>query len=136
MNWYKKAQSEEILYHVTHTDKVSKILKEGIKPLQTSNWVSGTGKRYGEGEIFSLNNLKDAIRWGAKMDWEFNQIMGSGKISIIEFKKTNKWDIDESDPISQLGNEGQWLKQLGTVKPQNIIKVIPLTVDIIKTIQK
>jgi len=133
-SWYKKAQQEEILYHVTFTDKIPKILKEGIKPLQTSNWISKGGKRYGNGEIFSLNNKEDAIRWAAKMDWEFNQQMGSGHISIITFKKSNDWDIDSADPLSQLGNKGNWLKQIGSVKPNDIIQTEPVTIEMIKTI--
>lgn len=133
LNWYKKAQAD-ILYHVTHTKNVPKIRKEGIVPLKTSNWVSGKGDRYGQGEIFALNNKQDAIRWAAKMDWEFNQKMGSGNVSIVEFRKSSEWDIDEADPISQLGNAGKWLKQLGMVKPKDIIDAFPVTIDMIKAI--
>lgn len=131
----KTSQSNEVLYHVTQTKNVAGIKSKGILPLQTTNWVKGTGERYGNGEIFSLDNLKDAIRWAAKMDWGFNNDMGTGKISIVCFVKENDWDIDNNDPVSQAGNNGQWLKRLKMVKPEEIVDVFPLTIDMIKSIR-
>ena len=137
--WYsivKNAQSNEILYHVTQTKNVNKIKAKGILPMQTTNWVRGTGERYGGGEIYSLDNFQDAIRWAAKMDWEFNHNMGTGDISIISFRKENDWDKDENDPVSQAGNNGQWLKRMKMVKASDIIDSVPLTLDLIRTINR
>ena len=130
-NWIKIA-NEEVLYHVTSTDKVKNIIKKGILPLQTSNWAKGTGERYGQGEVYSFNNFKDALRWAAKMDWEFNTALGSGKISIVKFKKSDNWDVDENDPLSQMSNEGKWLKRMEMVKSVDILEVIPFTMDLVK----
>jgi len=128
-------ESEETLYHVTLTKHVAKIKKKGIIPLQTSNWVkAGSDERYGEGEIFSMTSRKDAIRWACKMDWDLNQKMGSGKISIISFTDdSSKWKEDDADPISQASNHGKWLKKYGSVKPEQIKGSEPVTVDVAKS---
>ena len=126
----------QTLYHVTRTEKVPKIKAKGILPLQTSNWTKGEGgERYGEGEIYAFDNLQDAVRWAAKMDWDFNQQMGSGKISIVEFDSGNlKWEIDENDPISQATAKGNWLKAHGSVKPAQIKKAVPVTIDMTRAV--
>ncbi len=116
------------LYHTTLTKNVSKIKKKGLLPFQTSNWIEqGSKDRYGEGEIYAFENFMDAVRWASKMDWEFHQKMGSGKISIITIKKTGKWIIDKNDPLSQFGSKGKWLKHEGSISSENIVKINPVT---------
>ena len=99
--------TEKFLYHVTPTDKISKIKKKGLVPMQTSNWVQGTkaGSRYGEGEIYAFEHPRDAVNWAAKMDWDLNTWMGTGKISIIKFKTSEDWDVDKNDPIAQMSKK-------------------------------
>src|SRR5271170_1949075 len=128
--------ASKIFYHVTQTAKVPKIKQEGIVPLQSSNWVKGKGgDRYGEGEIYACDNLRDAVRWGAKMDWDFNHEMGSGKISIIAFEAGNaKWEVDENDPIQQMQNKGHWMKLVGNVKPAQITKVVPININMTRAV--
>lgn len=122
------------VYHVTHTDRLPSITKKGLLPMQTSNWLkAGDKERYGSGEIFVSTNKQDAIRWGAKMDWEFNKRMGSGKISLLTLDGSEQdWEVDDADPISQAGNRGQWLKSYGNISPDKIIKSEPLTPEMIK----
>lgn len=124
------------LYHVTHTSKVPSIQAKGIMPLQESNWVKGDSKdRYGEGEIFAFNDPRDAVRWAGKMDWEFNQGMGTGKISIVIFKPgKEEWKVDDADPMSQAAAKGQWLKAHGVIKPEQIIKVVPVNGDMTRAV--
>jgi hypothetical protein len=125
------------LYHVTFTDKVPSIRQKGILPLQASNWIKGSpeGERYGEGEIYAIDNPADAVRWASKMDWEFNKGMGTGKISIIAFKfGTEQWKVDTSDPISQAANAGRWLKAVGSVKPEQIVSVHALEPEMVKAV--
>jgi len=126
-------ESPKKYYHVTHTKNVNKIKKKGLLPLQTSNWVvSGSGERYGGGEIFAFTHFNDAVRWAGNMDWTFNTAMGSGKISVIEILDTEDWDIDEADPLSQMANEGEWVKRSKMVKPESIGETQPVTTDLIK----
>ena len=129
--------ASKIFYHVTQTAKIPKIKEKGIIPLQSSNWVQGDkgGERYGEGEIYACDNLRDAVRWGAKMDWDFNHEMGSGKISIIAFDAGDaKWEVDENDPIQQMQNKGHWMKLVGHVKPAQITKVSPINLNMTRAV--
>ena len=132
------AAAGKTLYHVTFTNKVPRIKQKGILPLQTSNWVKGEeedGERYGEGEIYAMDNTTDAVRWASKMDWEFNKGMGTGKISIIVFKPGNEeWEKDYADPMSQASNRGNWLKAIGSVKPEQIVSSHALTQEMVTTV--
>ena len=125
------------LYHVTLTASVPSIERKGILLMQPSNWVkAGSKDRYGTG-IFAFEHINDAIRWAAKWDWDINKTMGSGKISIVVFESDpSEWDIDTADPIGQVGAEGKWLNKHGVVKPEEIKKIVPVTMDMIRGLNK
>ncbi len=129
-------EAEDEYYHVTLTDRVPDIQKRGLAPMQSSNWsVSGTGERYGQGEVFAFENKFDAIRWASKMDWDLNQTMGSGNISIVTFRPNGEeWEIDTADPLSQASAEGRWLKRMSAVPPEDILNVEPLTQDMTRAL--
>ena len=133
----RNTMRQDSVYHVTHTKNISKIQKKGIKPLQTTNWErAGDKSRYGEGEIYAFENPQDAVRWGAKMDWEFNKDIGSGKISIVKAESDKKeWEVDKNDPLSQIERKGDWLKKEGAIYPKDIRQTIPLTSNITKRIR-
>jgi len=125
-----------VMYHVTSTVNATKIQQKGILPLQPSNWVKGVkdGDRYGAGGIYAFEHKNDAIRWAAKMDWDFNKAFGSGNISIIEFiGDENPWNTDDADPLGQAGAAGKWLTRQRHVPPTQIKTSYPVTVDMIKS---
>lgn len=132
MKLYEVAQAT--FYHVTRTQNVDKIKRQGITHFNPSNWVqAGSKERYGEGDIFAFENEKDALRWAAKMDWEFNKQMGSGKVSVVSFRTNpNDWKEDVADPLGQAGAEGRWLKSHTTVKPEDIVASYPVSADRLK----
>ena len=125
-----------VLYHVTTTANAEKIRHKGILPLQTSNWVKGSpdGERYGAGEIFAFEHKSDAVRWAGKMDWDFNQAFGTGKISIVEFlADDDSWNIDTADPLGQVGAAGKWFKRRKHVAAGLIQNIYPVTIEMIKS---
>jgi hypothetical protein len=127
--------SDKILYHVTFTKNVPKIIAQGLKPMQTSLWKqAATGDRYGKGEVYAFDHFKDALRWSAKMDWDFNQKIGTGKISIVKFNDTGEWAIDDADPLSQASNAGKWHKRMRHVKSEDIISHSPVTVEMMQAL--
>lgn len=131
---WQESLSEATLYHVTHTKLVPKIRRDGLLPLQPTNWKMGSGERYGQaGEVFAFTDLFDAIRWAAKMDWDFNQGTGTGKISVLTLDSTKeKWQTDTADPMSQAGIRGRWVKTVGHIPPEQIKKATPLTSAMVK----
>ena len=131
--YYEEATDiDNIKYHVTYTDKVPSIKKGGIKPFQTTNWVDKDGNRLGTGEIYSFNNIKDAIRWGSEMDWRFNKDIGTGKISIVKFNDEDEWEIDDKTPLYKAGD---WLKKMKVIKPDQIIDIIPVTTELLSELK-
>lgn len=119
------------LYHVALTKHIPSILQKGITHFNPSNWIkAGSKERYGEGDIYAFENEQDAIRWAAKMDWEFHKKMGSGNVSVIEFlADKTAWKDDAADPIGQAGTTGKWLKSHVAVKPTDIKGHYPVTVE-------
>ena len=119
--------SNNELYHVTHTKHVPGIQKNGLLPMGAeSNWVQqGSGERYGMGEIYMFTNKEDANKWAGRMDWDFNQTLGSGEISIITFSglADHKFEKDEADPMNQAGQQGEWIKTYSPIPSQYIVNV-------------
>jgi hypothetical protein len=118
---------EQYVYHVTTTPNAKKIMKQGIRPMQTSNWVQAADKsRYGAGEVYAFEHPDDAARWAAKMDWEFNRAHGTGKVSIVKAKRGEiPWKQDTSDPLGQHGRSGNWLKVMQGIPSDHIVDSTP-----------
>jgi hypothetical protein len=55
----------KFLYHVTYTKNIPAIKEKGLLPFQTTNWKTGKGERYGEGEVYAFEHPQDAVRWAA-----------------------------------------------------------------------
>ena len=95
--------------------------------MQESQWVqSGTGERYGKGDVYAFESELDAQRWASKMDWDSNSSMGTGSISIVKIKNPGgEWIVDTADPLAQSTSEGQWFMRSDAIKPENIISSTP-----------
>ena len=119
------------VYHVTMTDNVPLIKKNGIETKHKQNWYKASGGVYGNGEVYAFTNPADAVRWASSMDWAKNKDMGTGKISIVKFKARNKegWKEDTNDPASHIGSKGKWIKRTRAVKPEDIIGSVPVTIE-------
>ena len=114
------------VWHVTLDKNWQKIQTEGLRPMQTSNFVkSGSGERYGSGEIYSFSNFDDAVRMAARLDWINNQTFGSGNIKILELKDNKGWEIDDNDPLTQSSRKGDWLKKMAAIDRSKIARAIP-----------
>lgn len=122
-------------YHVTWTKLVPKIRKQGLRVMQTSNWVrSSTQQRYGGGEIFAFANHWDAIRWAGKMDWDSFKAIGTGRVSILTLNHEGPWDSDFADTFTQMMHEGQWLKVFHAIPAEHIVKAEPVTSDMVRAL--
>src|ERR1017187_9567488 len=99
--------------------------------MQTSNWVkAGDRQRYGQGQVYAFSHPHDAMKWAAKMDWEFNKDIGSGKVSVLKVKRGPDWQPDPAQhdsPIESFGAKGEWLRQMKRVPASDIVASVPLT---------
>lgn len=124
------------LYHVTLTSNVAKIKKRGLLLMQKTNWVkAGSGARYGGGEIFAFEDIADAIRWTTKVDWSLHKEWGTGKVSIVVFETDlANWEEDDADPFGRSSQTGRWLKSHAAVRPAQILRADPVTMDAIRNL--
>jgi hypothetical protein len=122
------------LYHCTWTRLVPRIAKQGLRLLQTSNWIDGAGKRQGGGAIFAFESYWDAVRWAARMEWDHKRSHGAGHVSILTINRTGEWDTDHADPLSQAICEGAWLKAFHPVAAADVVSIQPLTQDMVRAL--
>lgn len=105
------------VYHVTFSNNVPKIQKQGLRPFQTSNWTTGDGERYNkEGGVFAFAHPEDAFKWAFKTNWEFKK-----PVSIIRLKRTDQWEKDPSADIMLQMGQGDALRSMGAVGPENFV---------------
>lgn len=120
------------VYHVTKKEYIPKIMKDGIKPMQTSNWVNAGGERQGQGEIYVFEDEGDAVRWAFKMDWDLYGGKMAGDIVILKIKNTGEWEPDKNSPLEQAGAFGRWLKRFRAIPIEDIVSVETLTPEMVK----
>jgi len=127
-------------FHVTLTENLAKIEEDGITSGHPSNWLmAGSGKQYGEGSVFAMDNYFDAIKWASEMEWARYSSMGKGAISIITFKDKLDgdaqfpWSEDNEDVISTAGNEGTWYKRKERIRTGQILGYTKLDMEHIKS---
>lgn len=130
-----------VVYHVTNINSVAKILKQGIRfrPVsQKANWSNSAGKPLGGGEIYAFEEKVDAWRWAAKWDWDMSQAMGTGKVVVLTLETGEgvKWDPDFTDPLTQSGSEGQWLKAFQEIPAEAVVACEVLTPAQVKEVFK
>ena len=126
-----EVEPEEYLYHATLTKNLPSIMKRGILEKSEPNWTIGEGgANYGNGEVYATTHPEDAARWAGRLDWAKHKKIGSGKVSIVKFKKNPKdeWKIDESDPLAQAVNKGLQVKLAKSVIPENIVSSEPYVI--------
>lgn len=112
--------SSQYVYHVTFTDHVPSIMKGGLKPLQTSNWIkAGTGKRYNEeGGVFAFAHPEDAFRWAFSQEFDFKK-----PVSIVKMKRGDSWEKDPSQDIALQMGKGDALRSIAAVPASDIVGV-------------
>ena len=124
------------VYHVTKKEYVSKIMKEGLKPMQTSNWVTTGGDRHGQGEIYVFEDEGDAVKWAFKMDWDLYKGSMDGNIFILKIKNTGEWEPDNNSPLEKAGAFGEWLKRFRAVPPEDIVSAETITHQMVQAVVK
>ncbi len=118
----------DYLYHVTFRYKKNKILKNGIVPQKRSTYANYFGRRLKEKDtIYVFSNFHDAVGWGAKMRYDFQK-------PIIVTRFRGKIDEYERDAHFQsAGAKGLWLKKNGSIMSTDIIDVIDVTEELVRT---
>ncbi len=118
----------DYFYHVTFRYKKNKILKNGIVPQKRSTYANYFGRRLKEKDIiYVFSNFHDAVGWGAKMRYDFQK-----PIIITRFRgKIEEYERDAH--FQSAGAKGLWLKKKGSIMSTDIIDVIDVTEELVRT---
>lgn len=109
------------IYHVTFTKYLTKIVKQGIRPLQPSNWTKAANpdERYNtEGGIFAFEHPWDAYKWAFEQNWQFKE-----PVSIIKLRRNENWEKDPSEDYRLQMGKGAALRSSHAVSLGDIIKI-------------
>jgi hypothetical protein len=123
-------------YHVTTTRRLKSIKNNGIEPGHNRRWKTQFGVKLGQrGNIYLMSDFSAAVRWACKQEWEEYQ----GKPPtpspyIIVCVRENPKNV-EPDPHWENGLYGHsWFQKAGSVPPEDITKIIPLTPELKKQV--
>jgi hypothetical protein len=71
------------------------------------------------------------------LDWSLHKDLGTGKVSIVVFDTDlADWEEDDADPFGRSGQAGRWLKSNTAVRPSQILRADPVTMDAIRNLSR
>ncbi len=110
-------------YHVTLATRVPAIRREGLRTGQKQNWSNLFGRKLGESKsIYLFSDLREAIRWGARMEWHFKK-----DIVIIEVRASG---VEADNGMGLHAPTGTAWKTHEDILPEDIIGVRSLTLEL------
>ena len=134
---FEQAPSEGLYFHVTTPRRVKKILQTGIEPNHNRRWNNLHGAKLGQrGFIYLISDFTAAVRWAANVQYKEGQSdRDHTPIDIICVRNVDPASL-EPDPNlqGQLDYRGTWFRMKGTIGPENIVRIIPLTPELIKQV--
>jgi hypothetical protein len=131
-----KPAATKVYFHVTTKHRLNSIQRDGIEPNHNRRWKTGFGKTLGErGNIYLMSDFTAAVRWAQKQEWEhFNGKTPDKSPYIIVCLRENPKNL-EPDPHPENGLYGHtWFQKQGSIAPEDIMKIIPLTRALIKQV--
>jgi hypothetical protein len=113
-----------VFYHVTFKSRLKSIMKNGITSGHKRNWNNRFGSKLGSTRlIYLFSDYTSAVRWAARMEWDFRD-QGNPEIVIVRIQFTGYGRRDE-----HWENDGSWWTTVDPIPPDQIIDVIPLTLE-------
>jgi hypothetical protein len=126
----------KVYYHVTTKARLKSIEASGIEPGRKRRWKTGTGRQLGErGKIYLMSDFHAAVHWANKLQWErYNGKEPDPSPYIIICVRENPKNL-APDPHPENGLYGKsWFEKDGKIDPENIMKIIPLTKELIQSV--
>ena len=130
--------STKVYFHVTTKHRLKSIEQNGIEPNHKRRWKTGFGRQLGErGNIYLISDFTAAVRWAYKQQWEHfggKDPDPSPYIIICVRENPKALTVDPHPDNGVYGNT--FFQKKGTIAPEDIMKVIPLTKNLIKQVIK
>lgn len=117
-------------WHVTPHTRLKSIMQDGIRPSRRRQWKNYLGARLGQtGMVYMFTNFDSAIQFGAKLEWSLKmEKRRVTQVDILEVQ-TNAPTENDMNVEAQLDGVGKWVMTPSAIPPSQIIKVIPLTLQ-------
>ena len=121
----------DILYHVTASDNVPKILKNGLIPNKSKlgfTYNSFGGKLSKKGYIYAFETFNDALKWLHHVTWQENNGKDYSAFRILKFND-NKNQYEQDTHWQSSGGKGKWLMKQGGISA-NAITLLPIVPEL------
>lgn len=119
-------------YHVTTSNRVKSIMKLGLETGRHRRWRNAFGAMQGErGYVYLISDYAQAVRFAAKQSWDYRD--SKMKPVILQLQNIPVESLVKDDHIDgglYYGNT--WYKLPAPIPPQDIVRVIPFTPEMMK----
>ena len=128
---YENDASTGMYFHVTTQRRVKSIMATGIEPGHNRRWKDQRNTKIGDRKkIYLISDFSQAVRWAAHMEWEFARDKDSDKSEIVIVCVRHPPGLEaDPHPQGQLSYGGSWYQSDSPVPVQDIVQVIPLTLE-------
>ena len=123
------------MYHVTTDNRLKSIMATGLEPNRHRRWRNTFGAILGErGFIYLISDFTEAVRFAARQDYYHRLEKKRTKTIIlcIQHVPAESLELDSHIEGQIAGNT--WYKSTATIPPQDIVRVIPLTEELVKQV--
>lgn len=119
------------LYHVTTDNRLKSIMATGLEPNRHRRWRNTFGALSGErGYIYLISDFTEAVRFAARQNYYHRLEKKRPKIVMLCCTSPSSLELDDHIDGQIAGNT--WYKSTATIPPQNIVRVIPLTDELVQ----
>lgn len=125
-------------FHVTTQDRMKSIMASGLQPPKASRrhrrWRNSFGGLLGERDyIYLISDFTEAVRFAARMDYQHRvNNRSNAKIVILVLNNVPTEGLVRDDHIDGQLAGHTWYKSPANIPPQDIVRVIPLTLELKK----
>jgi hypothetical protein len=123
-------------YHVTTDTRLKSIMTNGLEPGHRRRWknVFGTKLVGDRGFIYLISNFTEAVRFAAKQDYEHRNEGKRSKTVILVVHNVPTKSLERDPNIEGQLASHSWFRSNATIKPTDLVRVIPLTDALVKQV--
>jgi hypothetical protein len=124
-------------YHVTTDSRLKSIMTTGLEPGHHRRWKNAFGAKLGErGYLYLISNFTASVKWAAKQDYEYRTEGKKTKTVILVLHNIPTASVDRDPNIEGQLRGHSWFRSTATVAPTDIVRVIPLTAELVQQVVK
>ena len=120
---------EKTFYHAARKKNAKAIQQKGLFQKGKSTYVGTFGKTLAaKDSIYAFTDITDATRWAGKMEFDLQE-----DIVLVTFEDNSGGFKKDMNIQMQMSFSSSVVKQ-GSVPPENITKIQPVTTDMIRKV--